>query len=175
MSRREVWDAVDADGNLLGFDLYRDEKDKIPEGVYCRGVEIVTVTRDKKVLLTQRDPRKKFGLKWEFSGGGVIKGETPPVAAVRELREETGIHAAPENLFLMLKMITGHELCYYYVHTIPDSHVQITLQEGETVGYKFIPLANLKEAVQDDSFAAPVAESYYAFEEELSRYVAAMP
>ena len=174
MNKREAWDAVDAKGNLLGFDLYRDEKDKIPEGVYCRAVEIVTVTCDKKVLLTQRDPRKKFGLKWEFTGGSVIKGETPLAGAVRELREETGIHAAPENLVLMLEMIRGHELCYFYVHTIPDSHVQVTLQEGETVGYKFVPVSELKEAVQDESFAAPIAETFSAFEAELFSYISTM-
>lgn len=35
---REVWDAYDVQGNLLGFDLYRGEP--IPEGVYHLVVEI---------------------------------------------------------------------------------------------------------------------------------------
>ena len=34
--KREVWDAVDENGELLGFDLYRDEwgKKPIPEGAH---------------------------------------------------------------------------------------------------------------------------------------------
>ena len=28
MNNREVWDAYDAEGNKLGFDLYRDESRK---------------------------------------------------------------------------------------------------------------------------------------------------
>jgi len=30
MNNREVWDAYDAEGNKLGFDLYRDEAEQIP-------------------------------------------------------------------------------------------------------------------------------------------------
>ena len=42
--KREVWDAVDENGELLGFDLYRDEwgKKPIPEGAHHRVVEIFT-------------------------------------------------------------------------------------------------------------------------------------
>lgn len=53
--QREVWDAYNIDGNKLGYDLYRDEADKITQGVYHIVVEIMTVTHDKRVLITQRD------------------------------------------------------------------------------------------------------------------------
>ena len=60
--KREVWDAVDENGELLGFDLYRDEwgKKPIPEGAHHRVVEIFTVTKQGEVLCTQRDPKKRI-------------------------------------------------------------------------------------------------------------------
>jgi 8-oxo-dGTP diphosphatase len=45
------------------------------------------------ILIGQRKPRGRHGLKWEFPGGKVEPGEGPREALVRELREELGIEA----------------------------------------------------------------------------------
>jgi 8-oxo-dGTP diphosphatase len=49
--------------------------------------------RDGKFLIGQRQARDRHGLKWEFPGGKVERGETPRQALQRELREELGIEA----------------------------------------------------------------------------------
>jgi len=174
MKKREVWDAYDADGNLLGFDLYRDEAEQIPKGFYHAVADIITVTRQKEILLTLRDPHKRFGLTWEFSGGSVLKGETPLLGAVRELKEETGIHTQPENLTLLLRLPLGNSLYHIYAHTIENSRVPITLQAGETVDYKFIPADSLRDAVHDESFCLPVREKLPAYENALYAYINAI-
>lgn len=174
MNNREVWDAYDADGNLLGYDLYRDEAEQIPEGVYHAVADIITVTKQKEVLITQRDPRKHFGLKWEFSGGSVLKGETPLLGAVRELEEETGIHTEPEKMTLLTRIARGNSLYHIYVNTIEDSRVRITMQEGETVNYRFVPADELKVTVYDKSFTLPVTKRFPVYEKPLFDYIDAM-
>ena len=58
-------------------------------------VEVVAavIERNGLILIGQRKPRGRHGLKWEFPGGKVEPGEAPRAALVRELREELGIEA----------------------------------------------------------------------------------
>jgi 8-oxo-dGTP diphosphatase len=56
-------------------------------------VVAAVVERDGQVLIGQRKPRGRHGLKWEFPGGKVEAGEELREALARELREELGIDA----------------------------------------------------------------------------------
>ncbi|MFJ4806413.1 NUDIX domain-containing protein [Streptomyces murinus] len=59
--------------------------------------DVVVTTTDGYVLLIERgwDP---FKGQWALPGGHVDPGETSRAAAARELSEEAGVHAAPEEL-----------------------------------------------------------------------------
>ena len=58
-----------------------------PMVVVVAGVAI----RDGKIMLCRRNAKSLEGMKWEFPGGKVEKGETPEAALERELCEELGI------------------------------------------------------------------------------------
>ena len=60
---------------------------------------VAAVIRDSegRVLLTQRPQGRHMGGLWEFPGGKVNAGESPPDALVRECREELGIDVEIEN------------------------------------------------------------------------------
>ena len=63
-------------------------------------VRLVVRDRDGRILLfhTREPTILELGTWWELPGGGLDPGETYVEAAVRELREETGIIVAPEGV-----------------------------------------------------------------------------
>lgn len=65
------------------------------------------------IFITRRAADAHMANKWEFPGGKVEAGETPELALVRELEEETGIRADNPQLF--------HTLEYSF----PDRHLTL--------------------------------------------------
>lgn len=51
------------------------------------------IVRDGRILIGQRQKADSHGLKWEFPGGKIERGETSSDALARELEEELGIQA----------------------------------------------------------------------------------
>jgi 8-oxo-dGTP diphosphatase len=56
-------------------------------------VVAAVIEREGKILIGQRRKTDSHGLKWEFPGGKVERGESPARALARELEEELGIQA----------------------------------------------------------------------------------
>ena len=132
----EIWDAYFADGTPAGIDLVRSEP--VPEGLYHLVCEILVRHTDGSFLLMQRDPNKDgYPGFWEATAGGsALKGETPEVCAKRELREETGLVS---NAFTRVGRCLGRNAIHYNYLCVTDcDKTSVTLQEGETVAYKWL-------------------------------------
>ncbi len=132
----EIWDGYRKDGTLAGIDLVRGEP--IPDGIYFMTVEILVRHADGDYLLMQRDPTKPAfpGYLEATAGGAAQKGEDPLTAALRELREETGIIA--DSLSPIAHMTYRRMINYQYLCITDCDKNSVTLQEGETVGYKWV-------------------------------------
>ena len=70
---------------------------------------------ERRVLIAERPAGKHMAGWWEFPGGKVGSNESDAHALVRELREELGVEAAPEEQIMTL------------THDYPDRIVDLVL------------------------------------------------
>lgn len=70
---------------------------------------LALVVRDGRVLMVQRAREPDRG-KWGFPGGLIELGETVTTAALRELREETGLIAEADEIIDVFDVITPDEV-----------------------------------------------------------------
>ena len=117
-----------------------------------REVVVGIITRGNQVLACQRRSDARYPLKWEFPGGKLEKGETPPQALVRELQEELDIQAEIGREFHRQEWIYpdsvenpkndgAFRVFYYYIPSftgIPRNRVfeqirWVTLEELQTL------------------------------------------
>ena len=68
--------------------------------------------RDGSILVARRADDQHLGGAWEFPGGKIEAGEEPADAALRELREETGLAAESAEPLLV------------FVHDYPDRRLR---------------------------------------------------
>lgn len=144
---------------------------KILEGEkhFCASVWIIADSSPKKVLLLHH---KKLG-KWLQPGGHIEKFENPVEAAIREVREETGIDISllkdgvkqidkdgtflPVPEFIMEQTIPQHHsqpehfhLDIQYVVKIPEQKIQNNTLESHDIGW-FTKKEILKLPIHEDT------------------------
>jgi len=101
---------------------------------------------DLKFLLLKRNKNKIYEHLWQGVAGKIEEGETPPEAAIRELKEETGLD--PVNMF-----VADHVSRFYEVHGdrvnivpvfgIEAGSTEVTLSD-EHIDFKWV---NIKDAL----------------------------
>lgn len=156
MEKRDIFDAQ---RNNLNAPIVRGES--IPDGTYVLSVSVFTVNDKGEILLTLRAPEKpNFPGVWEVTAGGALAGENGIEAALRELKEETGLKAKKEDLQLLrvIREPSAFVECYLYRTNLPASAV--VLQEGETVAARFTSIKRFEELMHTDGIAQPVAFRY---------------
>ena len=120
-------------------------------------------------LLTRRAKGKSFSGTWENSGGAVKAGETSRVAVARELFEETGIQADPEEFELLASDRDRNMFYDHYCLKAEASLEQIVLQPGETDAVKWVSFAQVHEMIRKKEICDIIAGQFLAEEFELRR------
>jgi A/G-specific adenine glycosylase len=95
-----------------------------PETIRIREVAIV-VRRGEQVLLVQRPPQGRWAGLWEFPHAPLADGESHDSAAVRRLRELTGLEAQPGAELLTIR------------HVITRHHITLTCLEADHLAGEF--------------------------------------
>lgn len=128
----ELWDVYDANRNLTGK-THRRGDDLLP-GEYHLVVHVWIQNPDGTFLMTQRSPNKGFPLLWETTGGSALAGDDSLTAALREVKEETGLILAPLNGRILLQYSgTDYHVDVWLFRQDFDLQ-DVLLQEGENCG-----------------------------------------
>ncbi len=142
----ELWDAYDADWQPTGETLVRGEP--IPPGRYHLVAEVLLRGPDGRWLLMRRSEDRPYapGM-WEASAGGsALRGEDAARAALREVREETGLPA--EGLEPVFRARGDGWLFVYFLAR--TDRIDVQLQSGETADWRWVGTAELRRAAEAD-------------------------
>jgi len=157
----EYWDLYDADRKPLGRTITRG--DAFAEGEYYVCCEVWIRNSEGKFLMTQRHPDKKAGGLWEFTGGGVLAGETTKQAAVREVQEEMGLRVEESELRLL--EVYQHKNYFMDIFVVKkDVDVStLTLQPEEVVDAKWVSHDKLLQMIEEKQTVWSVGLRYQKY------------
>lgn len=155
-------------------DIY--DKDRKPTGkVHLRGtrwhkgeyglVVCVWVADGKgNILLTRRAPEKSFAGTWENSGGAAQAGENSRQAIARELFEETGILAEPEEFCLIDSGCDRNTHFDYYTLIRSTPLEEIRLLPGETDDARWVTFGDIHRLIREKKICRIIARQFLAQE-----------
>lgn len=126
----ELWDVYDENRRLTG--RLQRRGDALESGDYHLVVYVMVQHSDGRFLLTKRSPNKGFPNMWETTGGSALAGDDSLTAAMREVREETGLILRPERGKLILQCKGENYFGDYWLFRQDFDLNDVVLQEGET-------------------------------------------
>ena len=154
----EFNDIYDKDRNLTG----RIHKRGTPwhRGEYGLVVCVWVYDGNGNVLLTRRAPEKSYAGTWENSGGAAQAGETSRQAIARELREETGICADPQEFELLDRDRDAHTHYHFYGLKRSTPLSEIVLLPGETDDVQWASFAQVHEMIRKKKICRLIARQF---------------
>jgi 8-oxo-dGTP pyrophosphatase MutT (NUDIX family) len=121
--------------------------------ISCTQVEVHLFRRRGKrmeVLLIRRSPERSLAGVWQPVTGGIERGESAMQAAVREVREETGL--APIRWWALEHMANFYDVARDHVRIVPVFAAEVAWTDpvhlsDEHDRYEFVPIAKAWEQV----------------------------
>lgn len=164
----ELFDALDENGEKKGYTIPRGSK--IEDGDYMGIVNVLVCAEGNQFLITKRHPLKTAPNKWEITGGGILAGESPLLAAKRELAEETGIVLEESQFHKLGQEVSGPFYAYLYM-VILAKKPKIKLQPTETVDYKWLSKKVFFLALKKDDFIPYLGKRLEKYQDKIEEVV----
>lgn len=110
---------------------------------FKKEVDVVAcfVQHDGKFVLLHRQGHKTHGNTFGLPAGKVDSGETIQQAIGREIKEETGLDIAEENIIYVSSVFVrnqGHDIHYHAFETHLPTKPEIRISPNEHKGYKWV-------------------------------------
>lgn len=148
---REIWDLYDARGKKTGQTMTRGEE--VPAGLYHLAVHIWPINDKGEYLIQRRAPTVQWSPNlWAATGGSAVSGEDALTAALRELREELGVDAAPQQLSLLAHLRRSNSFCGVFTLRLNCEVSAFTLQKEEVSAVRWCSQAQIQRMVADNAF-----------------------
>jgi 8-oxo-dGTP pyrophosphatase MutT (NUDIX family) len=129
-AKDEIWDVYDAERNLKGRTHRR--ADPLRPGDYHLVVHVWLQNSKGELLIQKRAPNKGYPNMWECPGGSAITGDDSITAAIREVKEETGLDVKPENGRRIYTFVRDESICDVWLFTQDFDVTDVVFQEYET-------------------------------------------
>jgi len=151
-AKDEIWDVYDSRWSLTGRTHRRG--DPLPAGDYHLVVHIWLQNSNGELLITKRAPNKGYPNMWECTGGSALAGDNSLSAAIREVKEETGLDAKPENGRCIFTITSEDTICDVWLFRQDFDIRDAVLQENETVGAKYASADEIRRMIDSGEFIA---------------------
>lgn len=147
---QELWDVLDEHRQPTGRKHPRGVP--LPAGDYHL-VVLVLLQNDKgELLITRRAPTKGYPNMWEVTGGSALAGDDSRQAALREMREETGIELDPAAGRIVATEQWSDSFCDVWLFSQNFDVSAVTLQEGETTAAMAASLEQILQMEREGEF-----------------------
>jgi len=103
---------------------------KETQGMFTVGAFAIILDAQQRVLLCHRRDMDR----WNVPGGGVMSGETPWQAVIREVHEEVGLIVCVERLLGVYAYPPGDDLIFSFLCTITGGEIAES-DEADAVAY----------------------------------------
>lgn len=144
----EKWNAYTKDEKMTDVILIKGEA--MPEGLYHLCCDVLVKHKDGDYLIMRRSFEKRDcpGCYENTAGGAAQLNEDKYACIKRELKEETGIDCDEFEEVNRIVYENGQAIFYSFVCEVDCDKTAITLQEGETIEYKWLNEEQFKKHIK---------------------------